>query len=427
MPRIQDSLFSEGDLSNLASGCPQMVEQEVNKIGSDQLLSTPEDDLVRYIVDTLTMEPITIYEDRMTIHPPQEVQVDVSGAQNRHFWGPGPYTVPGVRVTVTLPFTGDTRLWKIAPDNPPGPFIISRPYGNVISYDGHTGAVEMAFEMPSDENTSKAKQYLETNLNYMREALKAQHQILNDYHNRLPKAARDCIVARRNRLTKNNDILKALNIPIQARPGAPIIEPLPIRKRIITPLPPPPRSGYQPEPGISDEVFENILAVIRHEGRTYEATPLTFAVHDEEELRDILLAHLNGHFQGQATGETFRRSGKTDIRIEDQNRAAFIGECKVWRGTEELLKAIDQLLSYLTWRDCKASLIIFNKHNKGFAEIQKQIPQALAQHSRFMKQVSTAPAGEWRFVLRSQDDDARLVHCHVFAFNLFTESKKYHA
>jgi len=84
-------------------------------------------------------------------------------------------------------------------------------------------------------------------------------------------------------------------------------------------------------------------------------------------LRDILLAHLNGHYQGDATGEAFRRSGKTDIRIEDGIRAAFVAECRVWNGQKELSQAIDQLLGYLTWRDCKAAIIIFNKHNSKFS------------------------------------------------------------
>jgi hypothetical protein len=73
----------------------------------------------------------------------------------------------------------------------------------------------------------------------------------------------------------------------------------------------------------------NILTIIRHDGRTFEATPKTYAVHDEEELRDIIRAHLNGHYKGDATGETFRRAGKTDLRIEAESRTAFVAECKV--------------------------------------------------------------------------------------------------
>jgi len=116
-------------------------------------------------------------------------------------------------------------------------------------------------------------------------------------------------------------------------PGTPEIAPLPMRKKIITQLPPPPIGGFKAEPGIIDNVYVDILKIFRHEGRTWESTPKTYFVHPAEELRDMLLAHLNGHYEGVATGETFRMSGKTDIRIEDNSRAAFITECKIWEGS----------------------------------------------------------------------------------------------
>jgi hypothetical protein len=57
-----------------------------------------------------------------------------------------------------------------------------------------------------------------------------------------------------------------------------------------------PKAAISLNPALEDD-YEFILKVIRHEGRTYETTPKTFAVHDEEELRDIIVAHLNGHYE----------------------------------------------------------------------------------------------------------------------------------
>ena len=197
--------------------------------------------------------------------------------------------------------------------------------------------------------------------------------------------------------------------------------PLPVKRRLVKPLPAP--DIRPPEPGIRDEDYAFILNVIRHEGRTFETTPGTFAVHGEEELRDIILAHLNGHFQGDATGETFRKSGKTDIRIEDANRAAFVGECKIWRGAKELMEAVDQLLGYLTWRDSKAALILFNKDIAGFSAIQEKIPGVIQKHPKHVREGNPEQAGEWRFVCRSAEDDQRHVIIHVFLFNLFVPDK----
>lgn len=69
-----------------------------------------------------------------------------------------------------------------------------------------------------------------------------------------------------------------------------------------------------------------------------------------EVITPHLLATLNTHYD-QATGETFRKIGKTDILIEFDNKAAFIGECKIWHGEKVFQDAIQQVLNYSTWRD----------------------------------------------------------------------------
>lgn len=152
---------------------------------------------------------------------------------------------------------------------------------------------------------------------------------------------------------------------------------------------------------------------------------MTYSVHDEEGLRNILLAHLNGHYEGDATGETFRGKGKTDIRIEADNRAAFVAECKVWRGAAELLAAVEQLLGYLIWRDCKAAVVIFNKHNAKFSELLQKLPSAIAESERFKKDLGpqSQSQGEWRYVFTSPDDELREVVVHFFLFNLYVKSR----
>jgi len=131
------------------------------------------------------------------------------------------------------------------------------------------------------------------------------------------------------------------------------------------------------------------------------------------------LAHLNGYYKGSATGETFRQSGKTDIRIEAESRVAFVAECKVWKGSQTISESVDQLLSYLSWRDCKTAILVFNKSVGGFSDLLAKTLPEIQRHPRLMR-VSDVPCeGEWRAIFRSRDDDARLVHVHVFLFNLF--------
>jgi len=194
--------------------------------------------------------------------------------------------------------------------------------------------------------------------------------------------------------------------------------------------PPAPRRGIAVRPGTADgdsttqpavgaKDYECILNTIRHGCRTFERTPQTYARHGEEELRDMLLAILNGKLEGAATGETFRKSGRTDILIEDAGRAAFVAECKMWGGPAAIGPAVDQLLGYLTWRDSTGALIVFNKSVAGFTGILESLPRSLRSHPEVLQEPEEVVRGEWRLALASPDDRDRRITVHVFLFDLY--------
>ena len=320
----------------------------------------------------------------------------------------------GVQVVVSIPYTGDFSLWKLKNR---GQSVFPR--ANVHRPDSKgIGHIDIIIEQPIDEPLERIKQSLGSELKDIRFYLDAQKTQVEEFNSSARGEIREAIKARKERLKIHDSISEMLEIPLKRREGVPSIEPIPIKRKLVKPSPQR-GSGSKGEPGVTNEDYEHILSVIRHEGRTFETTPRTYAVHDEEELRDILLAHLNGHYRGGATGETFRHSGKTDIRIEDKKRAAFIAECKIWRGQKELLEAVDQLLGYLTWRDCKASIIIFNKHNAKFTELLTKVPETLLSHTRFKKDLRQSGGGEWRLIFTSKEDELRQIIVHVFVFNLY--------
>jgi len=116
--------------------------------------------------------------------------------------------------------------------------------------------------------------------------------------------------------------------------------------------------------------------------------------------------YLNTHYEGQATGETFNAGGKTDILVRSKDRSVFIAECKVWRGAKSLLGAVDQLLSYTTWRDTKTAIVVFNR-NRNVSEVIAKIPLALAQHSRHKRGLTVDLEGAYRCLLSQKDDPNR--------------------
>ncbi len=415
---MQNHLFYKGDLSNISHALPDQVKKKVDEIPKDQFLNTPEEVIVSHCIETLQIESLTIYKERMQ-QEHSETKVDVSGDFRRATRGHGPCYVAGIKICVSLPFTGDPSLWRISPHSL---FMFPRPFGRIVKgHQAESGIVEMIFEFPTDEQPEQIKKRIDENMRYLENCISRQREEIEKYSAMLPNAVRSAVKSRRQRLQQHDKIVQIIDIPLKRKDGAPEISPLPIKKKIVTQLPAPPKGGSKSEPGIIEDVYDDILKIIRHEGRTWEITPKTYSIHPEEELRDILLAHLNGYFEGAATGETFRKSGKTDIRIEDADRAAFVTECKVWEGAKKLHDGIDQLLGYLTWRDCKTAFLVFNKHNANFSDLLIKIPDVFKSHPRKVKEVVVPESGEWRFIFRSQDDDSRLLYIHVFAFDLYVK------
>lgn len=133
--------------------------------------------------------------------------------------------------------------------------------------------------------------------------------------------------------------------------------------------------------------FRSILNTIKfHLTATEENPRAIIELHNEELIRDTILWALNANYF-VATGETFRNHGKTDILISFNDRSAFIAECKVWNGKESLVKAIDQLLSYTTWRDSKCAIIVFNLNVHDFNKVYLDGMDAIQNHSEFVKTI----------------------------------------
>lgn len=418
MPSRQDYLFAGQGLSDVLRGTTQSIPEHVNQVMTDQFMASTDEQLGAHFFSEFSVEPLVLHEDKAVMEQ-QETEVDVTGDFDRDlgFDRAGPRLIPGTRVTVSIPFTGDVKLWNCKPN----PCRMSFPLGKAMPpHRGESGYVVFTIEQAHDRPEEQFKQALDRILDDTRNHIENQTKQIEGFNASLPQHFQKAVTARRERLKRHEGLSQILDIPLKPREGVPSIAPIRVEKKITKPLPAPPKSGFKPEPGITEELYETILSIVRHEGRTFETTPKTYAKLEEEELRDILLAHLNGHFEGGATGETFRKKGKTDIRIEDEERAAFVAECKVWRGSKELGEGVGQLLRYLTWRDCKAALVVFNKEVAGFTQLLEKLPEALCTHPFFIDDLGQQGDGEWRFVFRSEEDENRLITVHVFLFNIYT-------
>jgi hypothetical protein len=402
-------LFNGNDLQDRLRQGQEGARQAVEDIPRDQFLISSDRDITQNVAANWRLEPLVLHWDQREMED-KEINLLVRD------YGREVY-VPGTQITVTVPFTGTGWLWTCRTN----PSDTMPPVGSIHSHTNVSGVLSIETALPHNASPERFKQWYENASRTLARWVNWSSAQVDAYNASIEDYIATAVAIRRGRLKAHSNLSQILDIPLKSRPGAPSIVPILLERRSPPRLPL--KVGSQPEPGISDASYEHILSVIRHEGRSFEATPRTFSKLDEEELRDVILAHLNLYFVGGATGEAFRVAGKTDIRIEDGQRSAFVAECKVWSGPSAAGNAADQLLSYTTWRDSKAALIFFNKSASRFSELPGKLHDALKTHPYFVSEVSTGHPGEFRVVMRTKDDEVRRVTVQAFIFNIY-QSKK---
>ncbi|OKH45638.1 hypothetical protein NIES30_19105 [Phormidium tenue NIES-30] len=163
--------------------------------------------------------------------------------------------------------------------------------------------------------------------------------------------------------------------------------------------------------------YNKALDCIHSVGKMFERLPSTYANKDEEALRDHILVSLESVVYGSATGESFNKRGKTDILVRGEGANEFVGECKFWRGKEVFLDTINQLLSYLSWRDTKAGIILFVQ-NKDFGAVISKIQNHIVEHHNYLRKISEIDETWHNYEFRMNDDSSRVVKVAVMLYHM---------
>lgn len=175
---------------------------------------------------------------------------------------------------------------------------------------------------------------------------------------------------------------------------------------------------FKPEPTLDRTNYYKILSLINDIGKNFERLPAVFNRKEEEDLRDHILFVIDPNFEmASASGETFNKTGKTDIQIRYDSSVVFIAECKFWTGEKNYLKTIDQLLNYLTWRDSKTAVIIFSK-KKDFTNVLNKIKKSTPKHPNFLKEKNQQSETWFNYKFHINGDRNREIDLAILAFNI---------
>jgi hypothetical protein len=401
-------LFQSGYLDEFIRDRERELVAEIEGYEANYLLNVNLEDFCDYLIQKYLLQTPLLRKEDTYIAEQGETNIDVSRDPLRMIPDrTQPFYVRGMSITFALPFEGNSDLFKYKPST----YTTVLPEAILAGNELH-----LEFKILDHDAAAVRKDY-ERSITEIAEYLGWIDKSVKQFNNRIPGLVRQRVSQRRGKLLRDQGMTSALGLPIKRRKDVAQTYSVPLHRQIIPTKPPATTKSYTPEPVLEITEYDHILKIISNMVQVMERSPTAFIKMEEEDLRQHFLVQLNGHYEGQATGETFNYEGKTDILVRVEGRNIFIAECKFWRGAESFKATVDQLLGYLSWRDTKAAIILFNR-NKFLSDILMKIPTLIEQHENFKRKLVCESETQFRFTLRQNSDPNRDLLLTVLVFDV---------
>ena len=390
--------FREGDISATLKNTIDSVVNEIKDLENGYVLKASETELEGYYTEKALIDPLVIHSDQQYIKNQSGTQIDVSHDFHRGFF-PGKRAVRGTKIDIAIPFEGDPILWRIRAS--------TWSTGGYPEIDVKNGEIILSVSFPDDSaNPEQLKSDIKRSIKSLEDAVGYLKNDVAKHNSSVPNTVKQAIKQKRELAQATIGAVAALGIPVKRVDASPTFT-IPAKRRTRPTNRPSVETGtYQPEPVLDEKEYQHILEIMRSMSLVIERNPTSFASLDEESIRDHFLLQLNGHYEGGATGETFNAAGKTDILIREGNKNVFIAECKFWRGNKVFVEAVRQLLGYLTWRDSKCALMIFNR-TKDSNGVRMKMHEAMETLPEHRKTVSHQADGDSRYILIKESEPGK--------------------
>lgn len=408
-------LFNKADIYNVLEGQKEVVKKKVYSLESNYLLNSSETDLIDWLVSELILEVPEILDSEIYVAEHGETKVDVSRDPMRFIHDRSqPFYIQGTKTVISIPFSGDADFFDIRPST----FTTMLPRAEIVDNE-----LRLSYSQV-DANSEGIKQEYTNTVNQIKQYLGWLKGNVAQFNNELENSVRRYVSERKNKLLAGAGMIDSLGLPIKKRGDAPITYAIPVSRRKAH-IEKPKSSGnsFKPEPTLPNQEYEQILSIMKNMVLVMEKSPHAFESMDEEALRTHFLVQLNAQYEGQATGETFNYQGKTDILISYEGKNVFVAECKFWKGEQQFLETIDQLIErYLSWRDTKTAILVFNR-NQNFTDVLSTIEGATPKHKCFKRFLGKSNETNFRYVFHQPEDNNREIQLSVMAFNIPTKRK----
>jgi len=299
-----NELFAKGETTASFRSHSDKLVGAIKGFSDEKILGADFDEWVHYYFDEYKIQPITLFLDSVS-QSLSETTVKRYNHFSRHSdYEPEYFNIDGYNITFTIPFDGDSGLLYLRPStwimtNFPVKQVNS---GTEDSYGEIIFALEYTKQELQDKDNPKdfiAAQFTQQFKNYI-ETIDRINKEVEQYNNGLESIIRSALESRKKKANDYVAMGEKLDIPLKLNPNAPNTTPILLKKATVkkpeVPSVKKPETEYQ----IKSVDYENIRRIVNLAGFSMEKAARTFSKLGEEELRDIIISHLNTHYQGLA-------------------------------------------------------------------------------------------------------------------------------
>ena len=390
-------IFWKRELRDFLGEQLDTLQREVHSDDKNRLLNMNETEYVAYLAKRYRIEPLVLHWDTLGVSDREEmIPVYVDNEGKRY---------PKQVITYYIQYSGERELLKCTPSSKLSWTTDVRLEGGCVCFDVTNWR----------DDAEQIKGEADSIIGKIRQQAENVAKQVDWYNNALEDRTRQVVQARKALLLKQANLMASLGVPFYKAEQVPSTFAVPtVAKRVVV-KPSAPSIPFSPDYTLDPSLYYDILMIIHETGIEMERHPSIYCGKDEETLRDHFIMVLSPHFQS-VTGETFNKTGKTDILIRHEKTNVFVAECMFWDGIKSVFEAIDQVLGYLTWRDSKAAIVCLIR-NKKLNPVLKQIETKTARHPCFVKYHGKKAESWFSFEFHLKDDETRGVQLAVLCFH----------
>lgn len=401
-------IFGERELRNYLEVKKDNIISTIASERDDYILNVNESDYIAFKASEAEVEEIVISDDE--VYASSSEQMIPAEYFSRLFnVSPGNSYKKDV-IKFHVPFSGNQDLLSCIPST-----------RILWSINVEINANEFCFEIINfNDDADSIVREKDSNISaILKQCINVNSQVMQ-YNSSLETQIHSAFKARKERILAKTGVLASLGVPIKKSSLVSdtfAVSTTKKRRQVKVTKPNVSEQGYKPEPSLDNNTYQSILQIIHDTGKEFERLPSVYVGKEEEHLRDHILMMLEPNFEGSATGETFNKTGKTDILLRHDGTNVFIGECKFWKGKKSFLNTISQLLGYLTWRDSKAAVIMF-VGNKEFSPVLDSAKSSVSEHDNFLKLINEQDETWFNCEFHLNGDRNRVIKIAIMLYHL---------